>query len=110
VNTIQIVLSDLDYARWLQALFLRDGHPVTIRDSPDLNLDGVIVVEADWLERIDLGPRPERFVAVASRSAPSNLTDLWSAGVRYMVYREDPIENAHLAILAADLRLPNGGL
>jgi hypothetical protein len=109
MNTIQIVLSDLDYARWLQALFLRDGYAVTIRDSPDLNLDGVVVLEASWLDRIELN-RPERFVVVASRSGVINQNDLLAAGVRCMVYREDPIENAHLAVLAAGLRLPNGGL
>lgn len=107
MNTIQIVLSDLDYARTLEALILRDGHPVTVRGSPDLNLDGVIVLEAGWLDRIELGKSPERFVVIASRSTSINPTDLWAADVRHMVYREDPIVNVHLAVLAADLRLRN---
>ena len=105
MSTIQIVLSDFEYARWLQARFSRDGHTVTVRDSPDLNLGGVIVLDAGWLDRVDLRSLSERLVVITSRDTSINLADVWAAGVRYIVDREDPIEQAHLAVLAAELRL-----
>ena len=63
------------------------------------------MLDAGWLDRADFGNRPERLVVITSRNASINLADMWAAGIRSMVCREDPIENAHLAILAAELRL-----
>jgi hypothetical protein len=105
MSTIQIVLSDFEYARWLQARFSRDGHTVTVGDSPDLNLGGVIVLDAGWLDRVDLSNLSERLVVITSRDISINLADMWKAGVRFIVYRDDPIELAQLAVLAVELRL-----
>jgi hypothetical protein len=105
MSTIQIVLQDFEYARALEALFSRDGHAVMVRNSPDLNLGGVIALDAGWIDRVEFSNRPERIVVVISRNASINLADMWAAGIRSVVYREDPIETTRLAILAAELRL-----
>jgi hypothetical protein len=105
MSTIQIVLQDFEYARTLEALFSGDGYAVTVRYSPDLNLGGVIVLDAGWMDRVEFGKHAERLVVITSRDASINLADMWAAGIRSLVHREDPIENARLAILAAELRL-----
>ena len=105
MRTIQIVLQDFEYARRLESQFWGDGHTVTVRNSPDLNLGGVVVLDSGWIDRVEFSNRPERIVVITSRDASINLADMWGAGIRSLVYREDPIENARLAILAAELRL-----
>lgn len=105
MSTIQIVLQDFEYARTLEALFSGDGYAVTVRYSPDLNLGGVIVLDAGWMDRVEFGKHAERLVVITRRDASINLADMWAAGIRSLVHREDPMENARLAILAAELRL-----
>ena len=109
MKTVQLALHDVEYAQSLRTLLLRDGsHRVVMVDHPDLKLDGVVVVDGgvDNLSMLEF--EPERFV-VLTRKGTDNLSKVWEAGVRHVVFEGDSPNTAQLAIIAAELRLPRAG-
>jgi len=107
MKTIQMVLRDGEYADALRDLLLRDGtHRVYLVEQPDLRLDGVIVIDGNRAESLSLlDGEPERFVVI-TRKGSDHLARIWDAGVRHVVFEGDSPSTAHLAIIAAELRLP----
>jgi hypothetical protein len=107
MKTIQMALKDTEYGEALRNLLLRDGtHRVYLVDQPDLRLDGVIVIDASRGESLScLDGEPERFVVI-TRKGSDQLARIWDAGVRHVVFEGDSPSTAHLAIIAAELRLP----
>jgi tRNA pseudouridine-54 N-methylase len=73
-------------------------------DTPDASRDGVIVVDAESLERLRRPLRnPERVVLI-TRKGPDLLNRAWDAGIVSVVGDTDPLSTAMLAILAARFR------
>ena len=106
MKTIQMVLRDGEYADALRDLLLRDGtHRVYSVEQPDLRLDGVVVIDGNRSESLSfLDGEPERFVVI-TRKGSDHLARIWDAGVRHVVFEGDS-PHPHLAIIAAELRLP----
>jgi hypothetical protein len=111
MKTVQIALHDPEYAQSLHKLLLRDGnHRVYLVDRADLRLDGVVVIDASSLDNLSmLDKEPERFVVI-TRKGSDHLSRIWEAGVRHVVFDGDSPSTAQLAIIAAELRLPDGGV
>ena len=107
MKTIQLALQDTEYAASLRGLLLRDGtHRVYVVENPDLRLDGVIVIDGNRKENFSfLDGEPERFVVI-TRKGSDHLSRIWDAGVRHVVFEGDSPSTAHLAIIAAEMRLP----
>jgi hypothetical protein len=107
METVQITLSDASYASALCEQLERGGAcAVRSVPAPDARLDGVIVVDPDALDLLPCPlPNPERVVLI-TRNDPQNLSRAWNAGVRSVVFDQDPLSTAVLAIMAADLRIP----
>lgn len=110
MKTVQLAIRDSEYAQSIRNSLLLDGsHRVFLVDRPDLRLDGVIVVDGSGLENLCLlGQEPERFVVIARKSNES-FSQLWKAGIRHVVFEGDSPNTAQLAVIAAELRLPNPG-
>jgi len=108
MKTVQLAIGNTEYAQLLRDLLLRDGnHRVYLVDSPDLRLDGIVMVDGDRYENLRLlDSEPERFVVMAHKGSDS-LSRIWEAGVRHVLFDGDPPNTAQLAIIAAELRLPN---
>jgi hypothetical protein len=104
---VQLSIQDRKYATALAELLRADGsHKVVCTDSPDLGLDGVVVVDASRSESLVLfASRPERFVVIARKDA-GLLSRVWEAGVRHVVFEEDGPSTTLLAVIAAELRNP----
>ncbi len=107
---VQLSIEDRTYASALAELLGADGsHKVVCTDSPDLGVDGVIVVDGRRTENLLLfACRPERFVVIASKD-PCLLSKVWEAGVRHVVFEEDGPSTTLLAVIAAELRNPRMG-
>ena len=107
MTTVQLAIHNSDYAQSLRNLLLRDGtHRVLLVDKPDLNVEGVVVLEANGFENFPLlNSQPERFVLI-TRKGTDHLTRIWDAGVRHVVFEEDSPNTAQLAVIAAELRIP----
>lgn len=108
MKTVQLAIGNTEYAQSVGNLLSRDGtHRVYIVDQPDLRLDGVVLIDGDGggdLSMIDA--EPDRFVIIAKKGSEC-LSRIWDAGVRHVLFDGDPPNTAQLAIIAAELRLPN---
>ena len=107
MKTIQMALINSEYSEALRNLLLRDGtHRVYQVEQPDLRLDGVIIIDGNQTQNLScLDSEPERFVVI-TRKGSDQLARIWDAGVRHVVFEGDSPSTAHLAIIAAELRLP----
>lgn len=108
MHTVQIVMANRDYARKLEALLVRDGcHEVLQSEAPDFDRNGVIVLDAASFRGLRrLPPRPDQVVLVSGREE-SALRQAWDAGLRSVVYTDEPPQTTLLAIMAAELRSPS---
>ncbi|MDX2152416.1 MAG: hypothetical protein SFV54_16880 [Bryobacteraceae bacterium] len=105
-DTVQLALGNAVYASALRDMLLRAGAcEVECVDSPDLNRQGVMVLDCERLERL---PQPFAFperVVLIARDDPSSRSRAWEAGVTSVVYDKDPLATAVLAVMAARLRV-----
>ena len=110
MTTVQLAIHDSEYAQSLRNLLLRDGtHRVLLVDKPDLKMHGVVVVESSVFGDLSsFGAMTERLVVI-TRKGEDQLTRIWEAGVRHVVFEEDSPITAQLAVIAAELRLPKEG-
>jgi hypothetical protein len=109
MKTVQLAIRDSEYAQYLRNSLLRDGtHRVYLVDQPDLRIDGVVVIDGSKIDGLSSEGQPERFVVI-TRKGSDSLSRLWNAGIRHVVFEGDPPTTAQLAIIAAELRLPNQG-
>jgi DNA-binding NarL/FixJ family response regulator len=106
METIQIAIANASYASSLKDLLARTaGWKILRVDAPDPRTEGVIVVDSEALERLpSLIVNPERVVLITHNDAP-HLAKAWEAGIVSVVYENDPINTALLAIMAARLRV-----
>jgi hypothetical protein len=110
METVQFAITDSPYASALRDLLEHSGAAVVrCVGVADPMQAGVIVVDSDGLDRL-LSPllHPERVVLIA-RGDSEELALAWNTGIRSVVFNEDPLETAVLAILAAGLRVPRAG-
>jgi hypothetical protein len=107
METIQLTIADKAYAAALRDLLVRTaGCKVTAVEFPDMREEGVIVLDSDALDRLPSEvPNPERVVLIAPND-PRLLSRAWAAGIVSVVFDNDPINTALLAIMAARLRVP----
>jgi hypothetical protein len=105
METVQLAIGDTRYAGALQELLEGSGACSVCRvEAPDSAKGGVIVVDCDGLDRLPFPlVNPERVVLV-TRNDPHHLSRAWNAGIRSVVFSEDPLSTAVLAIMAAELR------
>ncbi len=105
MEVIQLAISDAAYAAALRQRLERSGNwEVRCVDTPNWEAAGVVVVDAGAFERLPRPlPHPERVVLVATNE-PDQLSRAWEAGIASLVYQNDPLDTALLAIMAARLR------
>ncbi len=102
---IQLALADPAYRSALQSLLERDAATsICCVENPDPAVAGVLVLDTEHLRRMPLPIRsPERIVLVVGNRS-DDLTTAWNAGLKCVVFREDPIGTAALAVLCAGLQ------
>ncbi len=107
MDTVQLSIHDAPYAAALRQLLEQNGlRRIRTVESPDPAQEGVIVVDCKALNLLELPlENPERVVLI-TRNEPRHLAQAWNAGIRSVVFCEDPLDTAVLAILAAELRVP----
>jgi hypothetical protein len=106
METIQVAIANAAYATALRELLARNaGWRILSVEAPDPRIEGVIVVDS---QSIDGLPRaienPQRVVLITPNEAP-HLAKAWEAGIVSVVFEDDPINTAILAIMAARLRV-----
>ncbi len=106
VKTVQVAIRDPVYADSLRSLLLQDArHVVHLEDTPDLSLDGVIILDAARLSAYPSLPNEQkRLIVMASRDS-DDLAGIWDQGVRHLLFYGDPPEAARVMILGLELTL-----
>jgi hypothetical protein len=106
METVQVTIGNAPYASALRELLASTGtRDVVSVETPEPATDGVIVVDSDALDRLPLPYiDPERIVLI-TKNDPDHLARAWNAGIRSVVFHEDPLSTAVLAIMAAELRV-----
>lgn len=109
MESIQISIANAEYANSLRDLLVRNaGWKAQIVESPNTGAAGVIVVDAAALESLPQGlSKPERIVLI-TRNDPRLLAKAWEAGIVSVVFEDDPLDTALLAIMAARLKAGKG--
>ena len=106
MKTVQVAIEDPTYADSIRKLLLQDGrHKVHLVAMPDVQLAGVIVVEAKEFHSFpSLAKERQRLVVVVDKTR-DDLAKVWNAGVRHVVFHGDPPHRARIAVLGAELTL-----
>lgn len=107
MEMVQLTIGDTPYASALRELLERSGAAqVRCVEVPDPEHEGVIVVDCAGLDCLPVPlANPERVVLI-TRNDSEHLSRAWNAGIRSVVFDEDPLSTAVLAIMAAELRVP----
>ncbi|MGE5647082.1 MAG: hypothetical protein ACM336_14970 [Acidobacteriota bacterium] len=107
METVQLTIGDAPYASALREMLERSStYAVCCVEVPDPKREGIIVVDSDGLDRLPFPLlNPERVVLI-TRNDSAHLSQAWDAGIRSVVFNEDPLSTAVLAIMAAELRVP----
>jgi hypothetical protein len=107
MEMIQLAITDNAYAAALRDLLVRTaGCKVMTVESPNTRAEGVVVLDSKALERLPSEiPNPERVVLITPND-PRLLSRAWEAGIVSVVFDNDPMNTALLAIMAARLRVP----
>jgi hypothetical protein len=106
METIQVAIANASYATALRELLARNaGWRILSVEAPDPRIEGVIVVDCQSLDGLPSGfENPQRVVLITPNEA-SHLAKAWEAGIVSVVFEDDPINTAILAIMAARLRV-----
>jgi hypothetical protein len=106
MKTVQVAIPDPEYADSIRTLLSQDGrHRVQVVDRPDVSLDGVIVVDAANLDSLSLLPNEHERLVVVVHKGRDDLSKIWGAGVRHVVFHGDPPHAARVVVLAVELIL-----
>jgi hypothetical protein len=102
---VQLVLRNSGYALWLRSLLLEDGvHRILLVDRPDMRLGGIVVVDEDDFDCLLPILDPERFVVIVHKGT-NNIALIWNTGIRHVVFEEDALQTAQLAVIATEMKL-----
>lgn len=108
MTIVQLAITDREYAFALGSSLVRKGEcEVVIVDKPDLRIPGLVVVADSLLDDLSSSD-PARLVVIAKRHDIEHLLRLWQAGLRNVVFADDPPQTAYFAVLAAHMRLRAG--
>ena len=106
MQTIQLAIGDRSYATALREMLLRNGNwDVCCVDAPNLGLGGVVVLDRISLEGRAMSLVDPQRVVLITRNNPEDLSRAWEAGIVSLVFENDPIHTAMLAVMAASMRV-----
>ena len=105
VDRIQVTLANRLEAEQLRRVLLNTcSLNIEISAQPDPAYGGVLIVDTDCLEKLDGAlAHPERAVVLARRGDEVGRTRAWNAGVKTVVFHDDPPHTVVLAVMAAQL-------
>ena len=106
--TVQLALASEKYAEALGHALAADRlfHDWQVErvQIPDPSRKGLIVLDGQALDHLPDGlPHPERVVLIVAHD-PEQLHRAWNAGIVSVIYLDDPLSTAMLAIMAARVR------
>ena len=106
MKTVQVAIQDPEYADSIRSALCEDGnHRVHLVEMPDATLEGVIVVDAMRLNSFPLLANEHERLIVLVHKERDDLSRVWDAGVRHVLFHGDPPHMARIMVLGMELRL-----
>jgi hypothetical protein len=106
MKTVQVAIQDPEYADSIRSALFEDGnHRVHLVEMPDATLEGVIVVDAMRLKSFPLLANELERVIVLVNKERDDLSKVWDAGIRHVLFHGDPPHMARLMVLGMELAL-----
>lgn len=106
MKTVQVAIQDPEYADSIRRLLLEDGgRRVLLVATPDVTVGGVIIVDEPGLGAFSSLKKEQRRLVVVVRKESPNLSEIWDAGVRHVVFQGDPPQVMRVVVLGVELSL-----
>lgn len=110
IKTVQLALRDHDYATAICNLLTEDRlRRVFIAGFPDPAIEGIIFIDSFRLYELPLlTQQPERLVVMVQKDL-DDLSKIWDAGVRHVIFHGDPPQTACAMVLGLEWALGANG-
>jgi hypothetical protein len=106
MKTVQVAVRDPGYADSIRNLLLEDGsRQVHLVERPDPGLEGVIIADSASLDGFPQSPDEQERLILIVQEERDDLSKIWDAGVRHVVFRNDPPHTARIVVVGVELTL-----
>jgi hypothetical protein len=110
VKTVQVAIQDPGFADSIRNLLSHDAkHQVHLVETPDLSVGGVIIVDAAHLNSFPTLLNEQKRLVVMVHKDRDDLSKIWDAGVRYVLFYGDTPQRVRVAVLGIELSLAANG-
>ena len=104
VKTVQVAIQDPAFADSIRDLLLEDSRrQVRLLEKPDMSSEGVVIADAAHLSSFPSSPSALKRLVVMAHKDRDDLSQLWDAGVRHVLFYEDSPETVRIAVLGMEL-------
>lgn len=111
VKTVQVAIQDPAYADCIRNLLLEDGrHQVHIVEMPEVSLAGVIILDSEYLSKLPAPAKEQKRLVVVAHKEHDDLSKIWDAGVRHVVFYGDAPQYVRVVVLGMELALGANGV
>ncbi len=105
VKTVQVAIQDPAYAESIRDLLSQEArHRVRLVEKPDVALEGVIIADVAHLSNFPTLAKERRLVVMVQKDR-DDLSKIWDAGVRHVLFYGDPPHRVRVAVLGVELSL-----
>ena len=106
MKTVQVAIQDPEYADSMRELLLHDVcRRVHLVATPDVTVRGVIIMDAaNWVRLPLLAKERERLIVIVQKDR-DDLSTLWDAGVRHVIFQGDSLNTTRGIVLGVELSL-----
>jgi hypothetical protein len=110
VKTVQVAIRDPTYADSIRNLLSEDSRrQVHLVEKPDVNAEGVIIADSAQLNNFPPLANEQTRLIVMVHKDRDDLSKLWDAGVRHVLYYGDPLQMVGMVVLGVELTLAANG-
>lgn len=110
VKTVQVAIPDPAYADSVRNLLVQDvRHQVHLVERPNFDLPGVIIMDAMCVNSFPTVAKEQKRLLVMAHKERDDLAKLWDAGVRHVLFYEDPLQWLTMLVLGIELSLAANG-
>ena len=109
MKTVQVAIQDPAYAESIRDLLSQEaGHRVDLVERPDVTVEGVIIVDAAHLSNFPTLAKERRLVVMVQKDR-DDLSKIWDAGARHVLFYGDPPHRVRVVVLGLELSLSANG-
>ncbi len=110
VKTVQVAIPDPAYADSVRNLLIQDvRHQIHLVERPNFDLPGVIIMDALCVNSFPTVAKEQKRLLVMAHKERDDLSKLWDAGVRHVLFYEDPPRLLAIQVLGIELSLAANG-